>query len=95
MLRAREKLWSEFDRNFGQLSWKPSDFNFFKMYLIEKDLNEYLATNVNTVDSIMMRYYEVNLKSNATKGFLKWCKHKISNERVNMDKSIIAPLNIS
>jgi hypothetical protein len=76
-------MWSEFDRNFGQMSWKPSDFNFFKIFLIEKDFDEYLKQNIDVIDNIMMRYYEVYLRTNATKGFLKWCKNKVSKERVN------------
>lgn len=51
---------------------KPTDLNFLKVFLTERDFEEYSYRNMQDMDNIMAGFYSCKLKENATRSFLKW-----------------------
>ena len=68
----RSEFWTEFEKNFQKVILKPTDLNFIKIFLIERDLEDYSLRNQIEIDNIMSGFYLCKLRDNATKGFLKW-----------------------
>jgi hypothetical protein len=68
----KSNFWRDFEQNFHKVSVKPTDLNFLKLFLIERDLEEYSLKDMETIDHFMQGFYQCKLKKNATKHFLKW-----------------------
>ncbi len=67
-----KEIWKEFEQSFRKISLKPTDMNFLKVYLTDRELVSYQDKCTVEINHIMQGYYECRLRNNAHPTFLKW-----------------------
>mmetsp|Transcript_49017 Transcript_49017/g.36094 ORF Transcript_49017/g.36094 Transcript_49017/m.36094 type:complete len:104 (+) Transcript_49017:433-744(+) len=73
-----DRLWEDFYFQTSKHLLKPTDMNLVKLYIIDMTLSAYMDANKERIGELMARMYEVRLKKQATKQFLKWCGKKVA-----------------
>ncbi|CDW81156.1 UNKNOWN [Stylonychia lemnae] len=74
-------FWRNFDLNFHKVTAKPTDLNFLKIFLIEREFEENSARNQEDIDRLMRGFYQCKLRDRATKQFFTWVE-KESKEKL-------------